>query len=147
MSQLSPLGAGTRGSVWLVGGAADIADGPLDFADASIADHRDGPQEVAVHLTAPLRADLEDALGLVEHLDDLLPLVDGEGQRLFAVDVFAGLHRLDRQLGVPVVGRDDRHDVDVLAVENAAIIAVDIGLRMRPFFDWIFSTIWRPFSA
>ena len=117
----------------------DVADGPLHLADAAVADHGDGLEKVQVHLAALLGADLEDALRLLEDLDDLLPLVDGEGQRLFAIDILAGLHRVDGDFRVPVVGRDDRDHVDVLAVEHPAVIAADVdfplSLRSLIFFD------------
>ena len=48
------------------------------------------------------------------------PFLDGVTARLLDVDVLAGLHRPDAHEGVPVVGRGDRDDVDVLAVEDAA---------------------------
>ena len=56
-------------------------------------------------------------------------------------------------LRVPVVGRDDRHDVDVLAIEDLAVVFVDVDLavvavlRVLPFGDlaclraaWLAST-------
>ena len=65
-----------------------------------------------------LHADGEDLLGLLDRLGDLAGLVDRVGHRLFAVDVLAGLHGVDRHLGVPVVGRGDQDGVDVLALED-----------------------------
>ena len=39
-------------------------------------------------------------------------------ERLLAEDVFAGLEGLDGDLGVPMVGRVDAHNVDVFAIED-----------------------------
>ena len=52
-------------------------------------------------------------------------------QRLLAVHVLAGLHRLDGDLRVPVVGRADGDDVDVLAIEHLAVVGVDLALVRR----------------
>ena len=38
------------------------------------------------------------------------------------------MHGVDADLGVPVVGRADDHGVDVLAVEELAVVFVDVGL-------------------
>ncbi len=100
----------------------------LHLADAAVANDGDGLQEPLVHLGALLRADLKDAAGFVEYLADLLALVDRQRERLFAIDVFAGLHGFDGDLRVPMIGRDDRHHFDVFAVEQLAIVAIDIGL-------------------
>ena len=55
-------------------------------------------------------------------------LVDGVGHRLFAVDVLAGLHGVDRHLGVPVVGGGDQDDVDILAIEELPVVLGDAVL-------------------
>ena len=47
---------------------------------------------------ALLGADLEDAAGFLGHFGDLLPLFNGQGQRLLAVNVFALFHGIDHQL-------------------------------------------------
>ena len=94
------------------------------------ADHGDGQQEHAVVVAPLLGADLDHALGLLGDLAELLPLVDRQGQRLLAVDVLARLHGVDADLGVPVVGRADDHGVDVLAVEELAVVLVDVGLAL-----------------
>ena len=91
---------------------------------------RDGEQEHAVVVAPLLRADLHDAVGLLGDLAELLPLVDRERERLLAVDVLAGLHGVDADLGVPVVGRADDDGVDVLAVEDLAVVLVDVGLAL-----------------
>ena len=41
-----------------------------------------------------------------------------------------GAHGVDADLGVPVVGRADDHGVDVVAVEELAVVFVDVGLAL-----------------
>ena len=48
---------------------------------------------------------------------------------LLDVDVLAGGDGVDHLLAVPVVGRGDEHGVDVLAIEDAAVVADDIELE------------------
>ena len=45
-------------------------------------------------------------------------------QRLFAVDVLAGLNRVDGRQGVPVIGRADHDRIHVLIVEQPTIIRI-----------------------
>ncbi len=96
--------------------------------------HGDGLEEIQVHFAALLGADLKDALGLFEDFDDLLSLVDRQREGLFAVDVLTGPHGFDRDFRVPVVGSDDRHHVDILAVEDTSIIAGDVEFEIFAFF-------------
>jgi len=56
-------------------------------------------------------AHLGDAPGFPGHLDHAAPLVDGEGKRLFDVDVKACLAGVDEHDGVPVVRRADHYGV------------------------------------
>ena len=49
-------------------------------------------------------------------LMNLLPLFNGEGERFFAVDVFAGFHRFDGDLRMPVIRRDDGDHTHMLFV-------------------------------
>src|SRR5262249_40300534 len=47
-----------------------------------------------------------------------------------AVDVLAGLHGVNADLGVPVVGRADDDGVDVAAVEQLAVVLAHVGLLL-----------------
>ena len=49
-------------------------------------------------------------------------------ERLFDVDVFAGVARVDGHRHVPVVGAGDQDGVDVFAVEQLAIVLAGDGL-------------------
>ena len=124
MSQLRLWGGGTRSSVWLVGEPpiSQMARFTWPIRPSWIMATAFKKLE---HLAALLGADLKHALGLFQHLDDLLAFVDRERQRLFAVNILAGLHRLDGDLGMPMVRCDDGDDVDVLAIEYLAVIALD----------------------
>ena len=77
---------------------------------------------------ALLRAGLHDPLVLAGRIDHRAAFGDHQRQRLLAIDVLAALAGGDRRQCVPVVGRGDRHRVDVLAVQQLAIVAVDVAL-------------------
>ena len=96
------------------------------MADLARRDHLVGlaPDRVGGRLDA----DGEDLLGLRLGLGDPPGLVDRVAHRLFAIDVLARLHRVDRHLGVPVVGGADHDGVDVLAVEEPAVVLGDLLL-------------------
>src|SRR5207244_1295923 len=49
-------------------------------------------------------------------------LGDGEAERLLAVDVLARLAGVDGDQGVPVIRRGDDHRIDVLEVEQLAVV-------------------------
>ena len=99
----------------------DLADGsrPDPFADAA-----DGPAGMA--LVAQLRDDL--VLGGRGH--ESAHLLDGVGQRFFAIDVFAAAHGFHGNDRVGVVGSADDDRVNLLAhlVEHDAVILEPFGL-------------------
>ena len=109
--------------------AADAALDGLDLADAAGADQLDRQAEHAAELGALLAAGLQDAAGVLDHLLDRQRLGDGQRQRLLAVDVLAGLERLDGDLGVPVVGRGDEQAVERLVVDEVAVV-LGVGLEV-----------------
>ncbi len=55
-------------------------------------------------------------------------LSDRVAQRLFAIDVLAGLTCMDAGQIVPVFGRGIDDDIDVFAIQHLAIVLVDLGL-------------------
>ena len=69
---------------------------------------------------AALRAHLAHAPELAGPLRHHTSFLDGVTARLLDVDVLTGLHRPDAHQGMPVIGRSDRDDVDVFAIEDAA---------------------------
>ncbi len=70
-----------------------------------------------------LRSDLEDTAGSLLCLDDFEPVFDLLDHGLLAVDILAGVHGVDGDLGMPVVGSADDDGVDVLALEDLAVVA------------------------
>ena len=56
--------------------------------------------------------------------------LERQRERLLAEDVLPRLEGLDRDLHVPVVRRDDAHDIDVRPVEHAAVVAVGVRLAL-----------------
>ena len=89
--------------------------------------HVVGGASAGGELAALLRADLKHAIGLFLHLADFFAFVDRQRQRFFAVHIFAGLHRLDRDFRMPMIGRRHHHGFNIFAIEHLAIIFVHIG--------------------
>src|SRR5438552_2232881 len=101
-------------------GQAD--DYVLKFAKATVADEFAGEPEIA--FAALLAADLKDALVVAHGFHEALAFVDGEGERLLAVNILAGLHREQVYKRVPVVGRARDDGVDVVALHEFAKVPV-----------------------
>ena len=79
----------------------------------------------AVSLQAVLLgADLHDAVVLLGGPDHRAAFADGGGQRLFDVDVLAGLTGVDRGQGLPVAVGGHHYRVDILVIQQLAIVAV-----------------------
>ena len=84
------LGRGIdRGERAARGPAADRRGDLADLADPAVPHHGDGEQEHAVVVASLLGADLHHAFGFLGDLAELLALVNREGERLLAIDVFA----------------------------------------------------------
>ncbi len=110
--------------------AADAAGDRLDIAQQTLLHHVDRPQETAA-VAALLRADEEDLLVvLLAGVADELVFFERQRERLLAEDMFAGFQGFDGDLYVPMVGGDDAHHVDVVAVEHLAVIVVGVGFAL-----------------
>ena len=106
--------------------AADIGGDSFDRPQVPAA-HDQRREHKLVHKAALHGSDLKDLAVLGGGPAQNQTLGDGEGQRLFAEDMFAGLQRLHGDFCVPVVRRGDHHRVDIAAVQNPAVVAA--GLR------------------
>ncbi len=71
-----------------------------------------------------LRANLQHALGFLDGVDQLPGFLVGVAHRLFKIDVLAVVHGVERDLGVPVVGRGDDDGVHVAALQHLAVIEI-----------------------
>ena len=119
-----------------------------EVGDARGAAHAERAVLAAVDLALQLAVD--GAAAAVEaHAHDLLrrllrvhhraALGDRGGERLLAVDVLAGLDRVDRHDRVPVVGRRDVDRVDVRVLEEAAVVRVELArARLHGVEDGLF---------
>jgi hypothetical protein len=76
-----------------------------------------------------------------DRLLDRQRLGDGQRQRLLAVDVLAGLERLDGHLRVPVVGRGDEHAIEGLVVDEVAEVLVLASKSLNP--RWRITSVAR----
>jgi hypothetical protein len=82
-------------------------------------------QETLVEFTPLLRADLKYPPRFASNLHDLPAFVDGKSERLFTVNVFASVHRIDGNFCVPVIRSAASNGVDIFAFEQAAVVFVD----------------------
>ncbi len=73
---------------------------------------------------AALHPDLHDAFVLPRRRQHCLAFADVDADRLLDVDIGAGLDCLDHRQRMPVVGRRDEDDVEVLLREHLAVVAV-----------------------
>jgi len=95
----------------------------LESADLFIAGQLTGEAEF---LVGPLlRAELEDDAVAIDSVTDRLAFCDAHGQRLFVIHVLAIVGGFDAYQRMPMIGRHDRHCVDVFSSEQFAEIAID----------------------
>ena len=78
---------------------------------------------------APLHPDLHHALGPPHGFNHTKAVVNLMRHGLFDVDVFAGFHRVDDHLRVPVIRRGHDNHVDCRIFEHTLVVVV--GLRAR----------------
>ncbi len=102
---------------------ADLAQ--LAFADHAVAGFDQ------VRRRPPLRADLHHALVFPRGRQHGFTFDHVHADRLLAPDVGAGFYRVDHRQRVPVVGRADKHDVQVFLRQHLAVVAVGAGLLVR----------------
>ncbi len=133
-------GDGLRGEV----GAADPIEFPIEAGAGIERDFERPAQETVLHrfldgldgrahaveavLEAEPGVEAEDALMLFDGGDHGFAFADGAGHRLFAPDILAGLGGLDGHDGVPVGRGGDMDDINVLAGEHFAEIAVTFAI-------------------
>ena len=98
----------------------------LDQADAAQPPrlHDLVPRLDEVRRAAPLEVHLHDSPQASRLGDHGLPLGHVDADRLLDVHVGPRPHRLDRDQGVPVVGRRDEHHVEVALGEHLPVVAV-----------------------
>ena len=108
-------------------------DAGSDFGDVSeqaLLHHVDRTKKT-VAVAPLLRADKEHQIGmLLAGVANQLVFFQRERERLLAEHVLARQQCLDRDLHVPVVGRDDAHHVDVVAVQHSAVILVGVRVAL-----------------
>jgi hypothetical protein len=100
----------------------------LELAELPAADRCGGPAEQFPLVAALLRADLECLAALGDRLDEQLAFVDGQRERLLAVDMLASRQGGECDRRVPMVGCADRHRFDIRPIEQLAIVLDDVGL-------------------
>ena len=76
---------------------------------------------------ALLRADLENTFGLPLDFDEPLAFVDGQGERLLAVNILSCLHCGDGNQRVPVVNRAADDGIDIFSLQQLAEIGIAFG--------------------
>jgi hypothetical protein len=98
---------------------------------------------LGIGVEAAAIADGQETIGRLAGVDHLLALLHGDFHRFFAQDMLVRLGRLEGQLGMERVGRDDINHVDVRVVRHLlhvfVVIDVLVGnvvLRL-PFFGLV----------
>ena len=86
------------------------------LSDAAIVQELDGLDDIVGG--AVIHPDLNSDVVLARRLDHLPAFPDIVGDRLFNVNMFAGLARPDGCQCMPVVGHDDRYGIDFLVVQD-----------------------------
>ena len=104
----------------------------MNLAETSFVHDRHCFDEL-VERAALLRSDLNDSPGLFLNLANQFAFVDRQCQRLFAVDIFAGVHGFNQWFGVPVIGSRDVNDFDVVAFQHLSIIRMHGGFATTEF--------------
>ena len=95
---------------------------PLELAQASFASHRAGG--IPFRLRPALRAGLKYPVVFAHCLHHEPPFADRERHGLLTIDVLPRLGGLDRDDPVPVFRRADDNRIDVLAIEDPAVVLV-----------------------
>jgi hypothetical protein len=99
---------------------------------------RDVPEHAAIeqllgfHEVVPaalMGADLDDLLAFLVGIEHRVDACDGVRRGLLDVNVLAGGDGVHHLLAVPMIRRRDQDRVDVLALEDAAVVADDIELE------------------
>jgi hypothetical protein len=97
--------------------------------------HSAGPNEVDSLVVggprATIGADLHDTLGTLSGFHHFSPLNHRQTQRLFHIDVFAGVASINEHEGMPVVRRGDDHCLDVLVFDQLAVLLMLSGCGAR----------------
>ena len=102
----------------------------MQSAQASVTDQFGGAAEMPIG--ALLAAGLQDAPLLPYGSTHGAPFGNGEGERLLAVDVLAGLRRPNDLDRVPVVGGADLDGVDIVTGQEVAKIAQSVAAIVVP---------------
>src|SRR5207249_1872352 len=76
-----------------------------------------------------LHADLAHAIVLTRRFDNQRSFIDRSSKRLLDIDVAAGVQRVNRDRRVPVIRSGNQHGIDLLALEQLAMVTE--GLRLR----------------
>jgi hypothetical protein len=100
-----------------------------EFADATISNEFGGQPEPGIG--ALLAAGLEDSLGTTDGIADVAALLNRQSERLFAVNVFAGLRCGNRDFRMPVIGGADNDGVDPAVSEQIAEVFVLRAVRSK----------------
>ena len=132
MFQSSPAGTGCSGRPC---GGRRVGPGVVDRADFEHLAQPAAAHQFAGHAVhghrALLRADLQHAVVAAHGVDQRPALAHVERERLFGVDVLARLAGVNAgQHALKLAGGHD-HGVDILAVEQLAIVLIDGPIALR----------------
>jgi hypothetical protein len=92
-----------------------------NVSEVSFADHAVA-RVYQMRRAAALHADLHDAFVLARRRMHRLPLDDIHAQGFLDPDIGTRPHRFDHRQRMPVIRRDDKHDVEVALAQHLAIV-------------------------
>src|SRR5262249_42766437 len=73
----------------------------------------------------------DDAFRRLHALDQPIAFFEPVCDWFFAIDVLACVYRIERHLRVPVIGRSDHHSVDILAIQQPAVVVEDLSAGLE----------------
>src|SRR5688572_10236629 len=117
--------------------AAFVTEAADDFDFAELAVTQVFDDFLSGGLGTALSAGLDDFVILARGFDDFSTLPYVVGDRLFHIDIFAGLHCPDRGESMPVVWGRDGNDVDIFIIEETPNVGVRGGSGAPGFVDFV----------
>ena len=84
---------------------------------------------------------LNNTLVAVCRLHHFAALIDRQAQRLFAVDILAGVAGFDHLQGMPMVGSGDHHSVQGLVFDQLPPVGIALGRVMSMVLGLLFGEI------
>ena len=130
---VNSLRHGFRRELFVRTGTTDADVDLLDVANVAVAYQFAGETEIPGR--ALLTAGLKDPAVSPSGVDHLTAFANGQAERFFAIDVFAGPHGQDGHGRVPMIRRRDQDSVDIITSQQVAEVVVQFDAAVLPAFE------------